>query len=320
MTEDIVFAIKQNHRRRRFAMKIQQKLDRSLESFIRVNATDWSPEADEKVRKKANARVKEIIEQAHELEPADPIARDMRNVVFVTDAARLPADDMRRAHERHMEKLAKQLPVWPWVESIDGVGALGLATIIAETGDLSKYANPAKVWKRLGFAPYQGFAGSTYKRDSWRPRALTSDEWKQNPFSGERYALLYVTATWLVNRQVEGADKSGTKYGRPKGPYGEFYVKRREHTAQTHPDWTDGHARSDALRVTMKKFLLDLWAEWRAATNEMKPKGQLPPDNSEEANTRMEPIQSVSTSEATDQSSLEAQRWNVRRQPIPVAA
>ena len=46
------------HRQRRFAMKVQQKLDRSLESFLRINATEWNPNADEKDREKANREVK----------------------------------------------------------------------------------------------------------------------------------------------------------------------------------------------------------------------------------------------------------------------
>jgi hypothetical protein len=39
------------------------------------------------------------------------------------------------------------------------------------------------------------------------------------------------------------------------------YALRRAKTAVTHPDWTDGHAYSDALRVMMKAFLRDLWVE-----------------------------------------------------------
>jgi hypothetical protein len=34
---------------------------------------------------------------------------------------------------------------------------------------------------------------------------------------------------------------------------------RRAHTAVSHPDWTKLHARKDALRITMKAFLKDLW-------------------------------------------------------------
>ena len=188
------------------------------------------------------------------------------------DAARKPADEKRAAAEKAMEKAAKDLPVFPFVESIRGAGALGLATIIAETGDLSNYAYPAKVWKRLGYAPYDGHAGSTWKREKWRPRALTKDEWITNPFSGERYALMAQIATWLVNSQWIGAAKSKSGEGEPNGPYGAIYATRRARTKETHPDWTDGHRRNDALRVTMKKFLLDLWSEWdRCAKSEPGP-------------------------------------------------
>jgi hypothetical protein len=65
---------------------------------------------------------------------------------------------------------------------------------------------------------------------------------------------------WLVNAQVESKEKSGTKHGRPIGPYGAVYVSRREHTDLTHPDWSLGHARMDAIRITMKAFLKDLWS------------------------------------------------------------
>jgi hypothetical protein len=41
------------------------------------------------------------------------------------------------------------------------------------------------------------------------------------------------------------------------------YALRRAKTAVTHPDWSDGHAYSDALRITMKAFLRDLWLEWQ---------------------------------------------------------
>lgn len=44
-------------------------------------------------------------------------------------------------------------------------------------------------------------------------------------------------------------------------PYRLVYDARRRHTAVTHPEWTDGHAQADALRVTSKEILKDLWRE-----------------------------------------------------------
>jgi hypothetical protein len=69
-------------------------------------------------------------------------------------------------------------------------------------------------------------------------------------------------ATWLVNAQWIGAKKTGTDEGKPNGPYGEIYAARRAHTFKTQPDWTLMHRRRDALRVVMKRLLLDLWRVW----------------------------------------------------------
>src|SRR4029077_5193473 len=109
-------------------------------------ATKWSPDMPEAEREKINREVKDIIKQARA-----GVQSDLSDIVLVSDRARAPTDEMRDASEKVMEKLAMQLPIYPWIESVRGAGALGLATIIAEAGDLSNYPNPAKVWKRLGF-------------------------------------------------------------------------------------------------------------------------------------------------------------------------
>jgi Transposase IS116/IS110/IS902 family len=258
-TSNIVESIRSHHRARRFAMGIQQVLDRKLESYVRINKTDWQADADEASREKANADVKLKIKQARDGKSNDAFLLGM---VAVTDKAREPADKERMFHEKQMESLAGQLSVAEWVKSIPGFGLLGLATIVAETGDLAKYPNPAKVWKRLGFAPYEGHAGSTWKREKWRPRSLSKDEWIDNPFAGPRYSFIYVIAVWLKNKQWIGAAKTDDGVGKANGIYGEIYAKRREHTALTHPDWTKAHSHQDALRIMMKAVLKDLWIRW----------------------------------------------------------
>lgn len=275
---DAVSQIRRHHRRRRFAMKIQSKLDRALESFIRVNATEWSPKLPKEERDKINREVLEIIKRIRNGDPSDEL-----DVVRVSDKARRPADQMRALSEKRMAELAIKLPVYKWIESVRGAGAGGLATIVAEAGDLSKYPKPAQLWKRLGFAPYEGLAGSSWKRETWRTRALTKDEWIDNPFSGERYALMHQIAIWLVNAQWIGKAKSKNGEGEPNGPYGQVYADRRAHTLETHPDWTDMHRRMDALRITMKRFLLDLHREWHAragVTIEPPPKAPRKPRRS----------------------------------------
>jgi hypothetical protein len=257
--DNTVELIRAEHRYRWQAIKMQAKLDRGLEAFVRINATDWHPTDDETVRDKYNREVAKIITAAHKGQGMPAVIK----LVAAVDRGREPFDELRTAAEKRMETLAKDLPAAPWVAGVRGVGMLGFATIVAVAGDLSNYPNPAKLWKRLGFAPYQGLAGSTWKRETWRPRALTSEEWIANPFSGSRYALMHQIAIWLVNAQWTAAGKDPEGAGKPKGPYGEVYAKRREHTAREHPDWTKGHGRMDGVRIAMKAFLKDLHLAWR---------------------------------------------------------
>jgi hypothetical protein len=257
---DAVEPITRLHRKRRFAMKLQQKIDRSLESYVRREFTDWRFDMEEKERTKCNTEVKALITAGRKGEgDADLVA-----LVAATDTARKPADDIRIDNENAMKTLARSLPVYNWVKGVRGAADLGLATIIAETGSLSNYPSPAHVWSRLGYAPYDGAAGSTWKREAWRERKLTKEEWIAHPFSGERYSLFFSLSDSLFRAQWKSAKKCGTARGQPTGAYGQVYADRYAHTSVTHPEWTPMHHHRDALRVMWKRFLKDLWRAWRA--------------------------------------------------------
>lgn len=260
MTNDeIIEQIKTNHRFRRYWMKAKAKLDRQLEAFVRIEYTKWPAAESEAERKKEAAVARSLIKDAK----AGDGTLDLLMMVQTTMAARAPANTEKLDREKTMKKLATALPVKAWIKSVYGADFLGLATIVAEAGgSLDRFPNVAKLWSRLGYAPYDGHAGSTWKRDTWRPRALTKEEWTEHPFSGERYGMMRSIADSLFRAQWIGAKNDPDGEGKPDGPYGEIYAKRRAHTAVTHPDWTKGHSHSDALRIMFKCFLADLWEEW----------------------------------------------------------
>jgi hypothetical protein len=260
---EIVAFIRAEHRRRRFAMKVQQKLDRALESFVRRNCTDWTFDADDKARKAFNEQTIGIIKAARETGAGDPVIVEL---VLTTEQGRAPFDAIRKAAEKKMAQLAETLPAAEWVAGVRGAGMLGFGTIVAEAGDLSKYPNVAKLWSRLGYAPFDGAAGSTWKRATWRTRTLTAEEWVEHPFAAERYAIMFSLSEALWRAQWISGKKSGTDDGLPNGDYGAAYAARRAHTLVTHPDWTKMHRRMDALRVMQKQFLRDLWQQWHGAT------------------------------------------------------
>ncbi len=255
--EDVIAELRAHHRFRRFAMAGQMRNDRSLEAFVR-GQLGFDAGQSEAERKRLSDAARKEIEKARSGE--DTLLAIIQ-ATAASDQSRLPYDNLRSERERAMRALAKQLPVWPWVESVKGFGDLGLATIVAEAAAvraplaLSNYPKPDSLWSRLGYAPYRGHAGSTWKRPSWCDgEKLTSQEWIEHPFAGHRYALIHQVGLWLVNGQA----KDG-------GRYRDKYLERRARTAAAHPEWTKMHSHMDGIRIATKQLLCDLWWAWKRA-------------------------------------------------------
>lgn len=280
--------IKIHHRGRRFAMKTQQKLNLSLQSYVRVNYTNWEFDASDADKAKSKAEIAAIIKDARSETPQSVAGLALANKVKKIDISCEIWDEEQTAEEKDMIRIVRSLPIAPWVKSIRGAGEKGVATVIGEAGNLSNYPTIEKLWKRLGFAPYDGHAGSTWRRETWRPRALTADEWVANPFTKERYSFMQQNALALWKSQWIG--KAGTEdhAGAPNGHYGEIFARRKAHTLKVHLEWyldkkgepkvdeysnpTSAHAQADALRVMYKAFLHDLWREWRRSSSDVTEK------------------------------------------------
>lgn len=262
---DTIAMIRAYHRERRFAMTQQGRLDRSLESLIRSTRTDWDPNAPEDVRKAANTLTKKIIAEAR----ADAKHED-HGLVRDTDNGRAAFDRLRKERETAMTKLAVQLPAYEWVKTVPGFGALGLATVVGETGDLSNYPTHKHLWSRCGHAPYgnperddKPLAGSTWKRGTvWAGRSLSNEEWVAKPFNAKRYSLFQQIGVSLMKKQLIGKAKTASGETEPNGYYGQIYCERRAFTAK-HRDWTPIHSLRDAERIAVKALLHDLWSAWR---------------------------------------------------------
>lgn len=160
-------------------------------------------------------------------------------------------DAARHEVEAEMRRAARRLPVAAWAKGVRGLGEIGLAVIVGEAGDLGGYAHPDKLMKRLGLAPYEGKAFSTWRRAG----GLSAEEWTAGGYSPRRRAQIYAVVGDPLFRQQSVC----------AGPYRQVYDKRRARTAETHPDWSKGHSHGDALRVMTKALVEDLWAEWRRA-------------------------------------------------------
>lgn len=169
-------------------------------------------------------------------------------------------DSYRAELEKSMSGLARSLPVWPWVESVKGFGAMGLAIVVGEAGDLANYANPGKLWKRLGLAPFDGLAASSWKR-STAPRKLSAEEWIGIGYNQRRRSASWTIADSLL---------------RQPGPYADAYRARRVYECEKHPEFITGKTNAKtgnpqvtkqcdlrARRYAEKRLIKHLWQAWR---------------------------------------------------------
>lgn len=166
----------------------------------------------------------------------------------------------KQGPEVEMTRLAMLLPVWPWAKAIAGFGALGLAQIIAECGDLSKYSDPAKVWARMGLGRYRREDGE------WeRQQKAAGQNGVLAQYNPRRRSLMYCIGECIV--------KQGDVYRA-------LYLERKTYEA-TKPacgtykckgdHCTPGHAHNRAKRYMEKRLLRDLWREWKKAKGQTLP-------------------------------------------------
>lgn len=170
---------------------------------------------------------------------AHPVIVDPKLALYVQPFVEVRASlaAQRKAAERQCAKLSKQLPVWPWVESVNGFGALGLAQIVGECGDLSNYANPAKVWKRMGLHVVDGKAACKSKA--------------KGDIMG--YSPIRRSISWNI----------GSSLLKKQNPYREIYDQRKIFEQQKVPDGTKMLWHRRAQRYVEKRLLRDLWRAWR---------------------------------------------------------
>lgn len=193
--------------------------------------------------------------------------------------ARTTVCTFRTGVEKELAKSAKGLAVASWVKSVKGFGIGSLAAIVGEAGDLSKYANPAKLWKRLGLAPHDGKSYSTWRRTG----GLSADDWTEAGYSPRRRSTMWNAGAGVIggmgkgSRPLVGEDFDARE---DKTEYEKLFVARLRHEAVRDPETFgrppvekegmlkesfSAHAAARAKRYVEKRLVLHLWRAWRDA-------------------------------------------------------
>jgi hypothetical protein len=177
--------------------------------------------------------------------------------------ARDHLETSRETLEDRMLPLVKQLPVAGWWLAINGCGLLGLAGIIGEAGDLSKYPKHGHLWKRLGLAVMP---------DGTRQRRVKGKEAREHGYSPARRSVIWNVGNALFKAQSEKPEGKVTAKGKqraaaPAGEYRLIYDARKAYELLHLPEEKGraGHAHKRAQRYMEKKLIRRLWKAWRQA-------------------------------------------------------
>lgn len=156
--------------------------------------------------------------------------------------ARQMFHEARLLPEKRLGKMARQLPIWTWAKEIRGIDVLSLALIVGETGDLSNYATHQKLWKRMGLAVINGE----------RQRKIKGDKAKamEHRICVRRADLMFVVSENLI---------------RCNSQYKPIYDREKVRQKVEYPDLTLLHQHNKARRYMVKRFLKELWKEWRTS-------------------------------------------------------
>lgn len=244
-------------RQRRFLIRTANRQTNAAGAYVR-RLLGWSPDLPDAERAKIVKAAAKAVKACREwdmIEGEPPMERDDALMVRLTLDMAEPAQAHRHLIETRMEKLARQLPVYPWAKAVKGFGDLALAVVIGEAGDLSNYATKERLWKRLGLAVIDGIR---------QQKRSNVDEAAAHGYNPQRRAEIYSCVS-----------ESLTKW-KAHNRYGAVYAARRLRTAETHPEWNKAHSHNDAMRVMTKKLLADLWREWRTAIVGMDTRSKVP--------------------------------------------
>lgn len=180
------------------------------------------------------------------------------------DVARLAAIvqlyvDLEKQATKNLEKRLRQHPLGPWIKAQKGIGDKQAARLLAVIGDpylneqTGEIRNVAKLWA------YCGHGDPARKK-----------------FKGMDQAELFRLGNPTAKSRVFMIATSCLKAG---GPYAEVYRERKAATegrlhdrecrrcgpsgkpAGPSTPWSNAHRHADALRVTGKHILRDLWLE-----------------------------------------------------------
>lgn len=242
---DLLQEIKEVARYRKGFLKAETAITLRMKAFCRSVVAEDNAEFDLAViRKKGDALFKVCQGFYKQIKKTGvpPVSDTVETMAFRFCGPMFEARDListkKKEQEKALAKLAQELPVWSWVESVNGFGAVGLGLLISETGDLSNYPKKGHLFKRLGVTVING---ERQQKKTDKELALL------HGCSPTKRALV-----WQIGDSLLKKDNL----------YKLIYDQRKAFEMDRDDEMTRLHAHRRAARYATKRLILDLWRVW----------------------------------------------------------
>lgn len=195
------------------------------------------------------------------------VARLAGIVTAIADLEHQAVLGLQRAMRRH--------PLGAWVKAQKGVGEKQAARLLAAVGDPywnTLHGRPRTVSELWAYCGLHTLPAGHVRTDTQEARA--DGDKLRDPGHQSTDAHIHPTqvaarrrkgqrANWSTDAKMRAYLVAVSCMKAPGSPYRDVYLARRERTSATHPGWTPGHSHNDALRITAKAILRDLWVASR---------------------------------------------------------
>jgi len=238
--DDLCVLLKELQAQRVAVVRMVLRINNQAGALVR-RFLGWSLDKPEKERAaiaKASAAAIKKIESGEIPDGFESVAV----FVLTSQESCKPFDRIKSSLEKQMQAAAKKLPAYQWCDSIRGFGALGLAIIVGECGNLSNYDNPSKLWKRCGLAP----------NDCYYMITKSGAEAFAKP-KRRRSAIFTIGDSLIKGNRNDGELLT----------YCKVYADRKAYELARNDEMSKMHAHRRAQRYMEKRLLRDLWNEWR---------------------------------------------------------
>ena len=200
---------------------------------------------------------------------ADAVAASPRGAAFVGDEVIDSLTDLflvgqyvdlERTEREQFVRLGRLLdgyPIWRgFLKGVKGIGPAMAGVLISEI-DVRTARYASSVWRYAGLDVAADGRGRGRFKEHLVKRAYVSLE-------GEPKERDSITFNPFLKTKLMGV-LAGSFLKQPGSPYRQVYLdyKHRLESHPAHAEKTKGHRHNMALRYMVKRFLVDLWREWR---------------------------------------------------------